>query len=128
MPNKDLIFRDAKEDELDAVYLMGEDAWAEGSSREEYLDGCRSSEKYKRGQFKVLSDNDELVCSLIAYTISNKWLGIGSIATPTEKRGNGYASQLVKEVCDKAFKSGFTSIFLYSDISPDFYSKLGFKL
>lgn len=115
--------RNAKMYELDQVYLMGEDAWSNGSSIAKYLDECRKSQKYQRGQFKVLTDGKELLSSLIVYDLSEDRLGIGSIATPVKYRNNGYASRLVSLVTEQAIQA---DIFLFSDIASNFYEQLGF--
>jgi predicted GNAT family N-acyltransferase len=52
---------------------------------------------------------------------------IGSIATPSEQRGKGLASNLIKYVVSKInSKKNTTNIFLYADIAPEFYEKFGF--
>lgn len=119
--------RDAHTNELDQVYLMGEDVWSDGASTEQYLNGCRTSSKYKQGQFKILTDDHRLLSSLIIYDLSLERLGIGSIATPPQYRKNGYASKLVLLAMEQAVSMGKIDFFLFSDIGPEFYEKLGFS-
>ena len=126
--NNDLYMRDAYLNELDQVYLMGEDVWSEGASTSEYLMGCRASSKYKQGQFKILTDGQRLLSSLIVYDLSDDRLGIGSIATPVQQRKKGYASQLILLVMEQAILEGKLDIFLFSDIGAAFYEKLGFSI
>ena len=121
-----LQLRDAHDHELDRVYLMGEDVWSDGASTHEYLEGCRSSLKYKQGQFKVLTNGEQLLSSLIVYDLSTDRLGIGSIATPVPLRQQGYASKLVELTVQEAKSRGKVDIFLFSDIGARFYEKLGF--
>ena len=40
-----LDYRTAHEDEMDVIYLMGFDAWADGQDVQRYLSGCRNSPK-----------------------------------------------------------------------------------
>ncbi|NJL71240.1 MAG: hypothetical protein HC888_06325 [Candidatus Competibacteraceae bacterium] len=62
--------RRAKPDEMDKIYEMGRDVWAEGSDRAEYLAACRTSTKYSKGTWYVLEDADaKPVSSLITYKL-----------------------------------------------------------
>ena len=67
--------------------------------------------------------------SLIIYTFGNKSFGIGSVATKSDKRRNGYASNLIQHVIDDLISDeGAEVFFLYSDIDPIMYKKLGFEV
>jgi predicted GNAT family N-acyltransferase len=120
-------FRKANPNELDQIYMMGVDVWAEGSALE-YLEACRISPKYARGQCYVLeNESGELISSLILYRLGLTRFGIGSIATPKALRRNGSASQLISEVLQHIeSESPEAEIFLYSDIAPEFYERFGF--
>ena len=120
--------RDASLNELNQIYLMGEDAWSDGRTTAQYLEGCRTSLKYKQGFFKILTDGEQLLSSLIIYDLSTERLGIGSIATPPEFRKQGYASKLVSLVADQAISEGKFDLFLFSDIGSKYYEKLGFSV
>lgn len=122
-----LTVRDASSNELDEVYLMGEDVWSEGTPREQYLEGCRNSPKYQSGIFKVLTDGKNLLSSLITYDLKDQKIGIGSIATPKSERKKGYGSEITSAVTESCFKSGAKHVFLYSDIDAKFYEKIGFQ-
>ena len=122
------ILRKAVQSDLDQIYLMGIDVWAEGATDTDYLDACRSSPKYKRGTWYVLEKDSNLLSSLIVYQQGSKQFGIGSIATPKFLRKKGYASKLIfKVVAELEQKDQEVTIFLYSDISPEFYEKFGFQ-
>jgi ribosomal protein S18 acetylase RimI-like enzyme len=55
-------------------------------------------------------------------------VGIFSVATPPEHRRCGYASQLVAEVCRRAFADGATLAFLQaSPMGSSVYRRLGFR-
>jgi predicted N-acetyltransferase YhbS len=116
--------------EYEAIYLMGFDVWAEGDSEAEYVQGCSESTKYKSGTWYVLASNSTLMASLIVYEsgfkLPKNFCGIGSVATAIEHRHKGYASYLVKGVCEKLQAIGYTGVFLHSDIDPMFYERLGF--
>lgn len=102
---------------------MGEDVWGGERSRQQYLDECRSSEKYKRGQWYVCEDGGKIVCSLIVYEFRSDAFGIGSVATVPLHRGQGHASTLIRWVTDHLQAR---SPFLYADIDRGFYQRLGF--
>lgn len=119
--------RKARVGELERIYRMGFDAWAEGSPEPTYLETCRTSPKYAQGSWYVLADGAQLFSSLIVHALDEHRIGIGSIATPPDLRNKGFASTLVRCVVAEIqrFHSDAT-LFLYSDIRPEFYEKLGF--
>lgn len=121
------LFRPAKPEEMDTIFMMGFDVWSESSTAQQYLEECQSSEKYKRGKWFVLENTEKQpVCSLITYNFDNEKIAIGSIATQPDLRGKGLASLLVKKFLDSVTASSEKMIFLYSDISPKLYERLGF--
>ena len=123
----DEIVREAKPADLTAIYLMGFDAWGEGSSETDYLKGCESSPKYKRGTWFVIEGNGNLKSSLITYQFENGVFGIGSISTPKSFRNQGWASKLISSIITQIEQSHKSPrIFLYSDITPEFYQRFGF--
>ncbi|MEZ9176257.1 GNAT family N-acetyltransferase [Vibrio kanaloae] len=125
------LLRKAEAHELDFIYSMGFDVWGDGLSSEEYLAGCRNSEKYLSGTWYVLVENDQVVSSLIVYSgmfgLKENSFGIGSVATSLELRHQGYASKLVNLVKSELFdKNDGKALYLHSDIEQQFYMKLGF--
>ncbi len=105
---------------------MGFDAWADGKCFESYLAECAASPKYARGRWLVLAAGDQLLSSLIVYNLDACAAGLGSIATAPERRRHGHASRLVALAVDAIEAVGKTRIFLFADIAPEFYEKLGF--
>jgi GNAT superfamily N-acetyltransferase len=55
-------------------------------------------------------------------------LGIGAVFTPERLRGRGYASVMLGHALDQAKAGGFDVAYLFSDIRPQFYEPLGFKM
>ncbi len=53
--------------------------------------------------------------------------GIGAVFTPPDMRGRGYASAMLGMVLDGERADGRDLAFLYSDIHPVFYERLGFQ-
>lgn len=129
--NINMEYRPAYEKEYDTIYMMGYDTWSEGKSVEEYLSICRTSKKYKSGRWFILSEDSILKASLLIHSF-NDWgtrviRGIGSVATQPEFRQKGYGHKIVKEsITDLTRRENTSIIFLYSDISPDFYMKHSF--
>lgn len=113
--------------ELESVYLMGADVWA-NASLPEYLLACENSAKYRRGVWYVLVDESgALVSSLIVYRFSEGHFGIGSLATGANFRNRGHGSRLVLDVLRIIDEEFFGDcVFLYADIQLQFYERFGF--
>jgi predicted N-acetyltransferase YhbS len=119
--------RNAAPEELDGIYRMGFDAWGEGSPLDTYLESCRKSRKYREGTWYVLVDGKGTICSsLIRYVLSQDTCGIGSLATPRERRRQGYASRLLTLALARFETEGYGNALLFSDIDPEFYRRHGF--
>ncbi len=125
--------REAKKEDMIEIYKMGYDVWGNNMPYGEYITMCQDSNKYKKGKWYVLeaTDTKQLVSSLIVYDLhlskAQIVKGIGSIATPSSLRRNGYASLLVKETINKLEQEeNCNNFFLYSDIGIEFYKGLGF--
>ncbi len=124
-----LTIRKGSDSDMDQIYMMGYDAWSDGTSEEDYLNGCRNSTKYKKGTWYILLDGLQMVSSLIVYNFGENVFGIGSISTPINLRTKGFASKLIFEVIAEIENEFIKPIFfLYSDISPEFYKKFGFNV
>ncbi|GAB1264055.1 GNAT family N-acetyltransferase [Aurantivibrio infirmus] len=124
--------RAANSSELDQVYMLAYKTWGDGKSIEEYLSACRNSKKYSEGQWVVLLDEDVICSAAIIYEaqfgLDQGYLGLGSVATRPSSRNKGYASNLLKILCEKLKNSGAKGIYLHADIGHEFYEKLGFEL
>jgi len=124
-------YRLALTGEMDLIYLMGFDAWAEGGDAEAYLEGCRQSTKYKSGQWVVLTAEGRPVSSLLIHRFE-PWdgrvvRGIGSVATEASSRRRGYGQEIVRRAVEDLSRSHHAAVFLlYSDIGKAFYERLGF--
>jgi N-acetylglutamate synthase-like GNAT family acetyltransferase len=121
------MLHNANENDLEEIYMMGYDVWSDGLDQVSYIESCKKSEKYKKGQFKTLVEDHKKVASLIVYSLAKSSFGIGSIAVPINLRNKGYGSKIVQEiVLEIKNKNTRYSIFLFSDIDIEFYKKLGF--
>ncbi|MGY0216539.1 GNAT family N-acetyltransferase [Endozoicomonadaceae bacterium StTr2] len=123
--------RQATQEELNDIFMMGYDTWGKEKSPDDYLQTCHNSEKYQQGTWCVLEAEQQIVSSLIIYEqafgLPANTLGIGSVATIPGHRNKGYAAALVKGVTEMAKSHGAEAIYLFSDIDPAFYKKLGFS-
>ena len=123
--------RTARPDELEALCLMGYDAWGRGDPRGRYLDRCRQSDHYRSGSWYVLTASGAPLSSLIVYragfTLPSGCAGIGSVATAPDSRGQGYATTLVREVTRRLGEDGVRGVYLHSEIGAAFYAALGYR-
>jgi len=55
----------ATDEDMESIYLMGIDTWGRHTTKQDYLQSCISSEKYKRGTWYCMEVNNELVSSII---------------------------------------------------------------
>jgi GNAT superfamily N-acetyltransferase len=74
-----------------------------------------------------------IVCSCKLYEREVRWgettlraTGIGAVFTRSDERGRGYASALLGALLDQERAAGHDLAFLFSDIHPAFYERLGF--
>jgi len=88
----------------------------------------------RRRHFTVgLRENGRIVCSCKNYARDIRWqgvtlraTGIGAVFTPPALRGRGLASVMLGALLDSERDAGRDVAFLYSDIHPAFYERLGF--
>ena len=123
--------RKAEPDEMEALWLMGYDAWGRGDPRDRYLDRCRASEHYRSGFWYVLTASGAPVSSLIVYrsgfALPGSCAGIGSVATDPAHRGQGYGTTLVREVTRRLGEDGVRGVYLHSEVGAAFYAALGYR-
>ncbi|MCX6126476.1 MAG: GNAT family N-acetyltransferase, partial [Proteobacteria bacterium] len=92
---------------------------------------CIASPKYAKGRWFVLEHEGELKSSLICYrdafSLPSNAVGIGSVATTPAHRRQGFAATLIREVMSRFSEDDtIDAFFLYSDVDPAIYEKLGF--
>ncbi len=111
--------------------------WGNGRSFERYVADFRAiagSTYGKRRPFTVgLHDDGRIVSSCKNYDRELRWngislraTGIGAVFTPGSMRGRGYASLLLGALLDAERQAGRDVAFLFADIHPAFYERLGF--
>lgn len=55
-----------------------------------------------------------------------KFAGFGAIYTRKDLRGEGYATDMIKQALDRAWYDGCHGAMLFSDIGVDYYARIGF--
>ena len=111
--------------------------WGDGRTFERYVDDFRSvaaSVYAKRRPFTVgLREAGVLVSSCKTYDRELRWndaslraTGIGAVFTPEPVRGRGFAAAMLGALLDSERAAGRDVAFLYSDIHPVYYERLGF--
>ncbi len=87
----------------------------------------------KRFRTMGLRVGGRLVCSFKRYERELRCgdralraFGIGAVFTPPEDRGHGYASAMLGAALDAERAAGVDVAYLFSDIHPAFYERLGF--
>jgi GNAT superfamily N-acetyltransferase len=111
--------------------------WGDGRTFERYVADFRAvagSAYGKRRQFTVgIVEGGRIVSSCKNYERELRWngvslraTGIGAVYTPEDLRGRGYASLMLGALLDAERDAGRDVAFLYADIHPAFYERLGF--
>jgi len=97
--------------------------------------GAVSASGFGRRRFRTLglSLDGELVTSCKRYQRELRCgertfraAGIGAVFTPEAQRGRGYATAFLGALLDAERASGTDLVYLFSDIQPAFYERLGF--
>ncbi|GAC1299457.1 MAG: hypothetical protein NVSMB19_03680 [Vulcanimicrobiaceae bacterium] len=111
--------------------------WHDGRDFERYVADLRAmaaSTYAKRRQFLVgIRDGDHFASTCKLYDRELRWdarslraTGIGAVFTPPARRGRGFATAMLGALLDAERAAGRDLAFLYSDIHPAYYEKLGF--
>ena len=78
----------------------------------------------------VMEQDGKILCSLILLRLKEicgcKVYGFGSVLTPAEYTGKGYATGLLKYCIENIIEEN-PMVFLYSEINPAFYERFGFQ-
>ena len=111
--------------------------WAGSRSFEEYVDEFRAitSSAFGKRRFRTvgLRIDGALAASCKRYERTlrcgdrtYKAAGIGAVFTPDDLRGRGYATAMLGAFLDAERDAGTDLAYLFSDIHPSFYERLGF--
>jgi predicted N-acetyltransferase YhbS len=111
--------------------------WSGSRSYDEYVDDFRrlSESGFGKRRFRTLGfvADGAIVTSCKRYQRELRCgervlraAGIGAVFTPDEHRGRGYATAFLGALLDAERAAGTDLVFLFSDIHPAFYERLGF--
>jgi predicted N-acetyltransferase YhbS len=111
--------------------------WAEGRSFADYADDFRAvvATGFGKRRFRTLGFalDGAIVTSCKRYQREVRCgdrlmraTGIGAVFTPEAQRGRGYATAFLGALLDAERAAGTDLVYLFSDIHPAFYEKLGF--
>lgn len=110
--------------------------WAGNRSFPEYVSDFEalSALTYCRNRFLYgVKEGNDVVASLRVYDREIHWgrrsltaCGIGSVFTRPDARGRGYATAMIATLLDAERAAGRDVAYLFSDIHPHFYERLGF--
>lgn len=111
--------------------------WNDGRSFERYVAELRAmaaSTYAKRRPFLIgVRDGERFTATCKTYDRELRWgtrslraTGIGAVFTPPLSRGRGYATIMLGALLDAERTAGRDLAFLYSDIHPAYYMRLGF--
>ena len=87
---------------------------------------------YEKSNMLYIEENGRLLSMLhlIPFELEGREVGyIYAVATATDARGRGLASQLIEEAIEKARKKGFAAVITLpaEETLHEFYSRFGFK-
>lgn len=119
------------------ILPLSSSLWGQGRSLAEYVGEFHAvaGSAYGRRRFRTvgLRVDDDIVVSCKCYErevrCGDRTLratGIGAVFTPPPLRGRGYASAMIGTLLDAERRAGTDMAYLFSDIHPIFYERLGF--
>src|SRR5437899_310929 len=122
---------------LDQILESTYDIWHDGLSRRAYARfyTAQTSTAWGRAHLErqALVNGDEVLASGKLYrfdaTLEGRAVrvaGLGAIFTQPAHRGRGAARELVERMLESAAARGADLALLFSEIGPDYYSRLGF--
>lgn len=118
---------------LDGSYPL----WGDGLTRQAYEKYNLAQQATRWGRQHLdrvaLVDGGRLLSSAKRYSIGLTLdgrrchgLGIAAVFTPPERRGQGFARQLLDRILDGATRDGYDVALLFSEIAPEYYARHGF--
>ena len=130
-----LLVKKASIDEKTQLFRIVHDMWPHHPDVDEHTRLRLESVQHLGANWFIGSLDNELACGLGVYASqvfiegsTHKLAMIGAVYTAKNHRRKGYAAKLLEEVIEAYKKDGYELFMLYSDITPSYYEKLGFKL
>ena len=109
--------------------------WGKEESVDSYLERCKNSPQRNKAQCWVLTVDGRVVSSLGCLSLQFyseegvvDGFGLASVHTRTDMRKKGYAEKLCQHVIEYQKRNNAHIGLLFSDVSPQYYEKMGFSL
>jgi predicted N-acetyltransferase YhbS len=125
----------ATADERTQAFRNVHDVWSGGLDPEEHLRRRSTNPKFDNATWYVGCIDGRVVTACGCYHVSVRIDGaveracaVGSVHTLAEFRGRGFAPRMLAFAEDQERIAGKTFSLLYSDISPAYYARLGYRL
>jgi len=122
-------------EERRAAHRNSHEEWGGEETVTAYLERCLASPRHNRAEWWVLRLDGEIAASLALHPLSFRYagqslsgFGIGSVHTVSEMRRQGHAMALCRAAMNAALARGDRFGLLFSDIAPDYYARLGFRI
>ena len=112
--------------------------WHEGLTRRAYAQWNSAQLRTPWGQdhlhrFALVDDGGDVLASAKRYRYDIRldgrdgcMCGIGAVFTPPDRRGHGYAGELIERILDRERREGAIMASLFSEIGAAFYQRRGF--
>ena len=135
-----LSLRPGTEQEIHAILSGSRQVWGAGISLEDYVQyhSLIRHHAWSKTHFQhlVLTDDQGGLfssCKVYHHKVRVKdeickIAGVGAVFTPASFRSKGYARQMLESVLDQLRESGCDLVMLFSDIGPEFYARLNFRV
>jgi len=123
------------EEILDATYPV----WNEGLTRAAYGQWNAAQMRTPWGQehlhrFALVDGRGRLLATAKRYRYDvrldgrDAWMcGLGAVFAPPERRGQGHAAELIRQLLEQERVAGAAMAALFSEIGEDYYRRLGFE-
>jgi predicted acetyltransferase len=133
--NKTIDIHPASAEERTIAFRQAHEAWGGNTEIEQFVRARKRSIQHKRARWWVLTRMGKVCASLGSYPLrfvvegrEVAGFGLGAVYTAPEERRRGYAEQLCRHVAAAEQAAGCEVGLLFSDISPDYYAKLGWHV
>jgi GNAT superfamily N-acetyltransferase len=126
-------------DLLDRILDLTYPVWNEGLSRAAYgqWNAAQSRTAWGRNHLQrvaLVDDAGDLLATAKRYRFDARidgravvMTGIGAVFTPSDRRGRGYATMLVRQLLEREHADGALVASLFSEVGAGFYERLGFR-
>ena len=128
-------FRRATPVQRRAIFCAIHRQWGAGLTLAEHLRHRSEAAPFRAAEWWVAQRDGDVVSSLARYSLrfvvedeSCKGVGLGSVFTPEQERGQGLATDLCKHVLEDARGRGEGLALLFSEIGASLYARLGFEV